>query len=71
MVYYEITETKVVIEDETVCTYGIACKENDKITQCVLDVSSNKDFIIDTIKKFNDNQLAPEHFFDAVEDSLI
>lgn len=71
MIEYKLITTKVVIEDKTVNTYGIVCEENDKITQCIQDVSSDKNFVLKTIKNFNENKLAPEHFFDAIEDSII
>ena len=71
MTKYEIIVTKIVVEDETVNTYGIVCKENNRITKYIIDVSADKNFVLQTVKEFNDNQLAPEHFFDAIEDSII
>lgn len=71
MVYYKISATTIMVEEETFTTYGITCMNNGETIAKIDDVSTNKEDVESTIELFNKNQLDPEHFIEAVEDSLL
>ena len=68
---YILTISSVTVEDESYETYGIACIDNDTVTKCFNDVSTDRNAVERTIKMFNENELDPEQLLDAIEDSII
>ena len=71
MITYKVLTTTIVVEDEKHITYGISCTDDKKEIARIEDISVNKEEVEKTVEKFNNNKLEPEHFNDAVEDSLI
>ncbi len=71
MVKYTITTKVIIVEDIAYTTYGINCTKDGKSIERIDDISTYREDVEKTVKVFNDNQLAPEQFKDAVEDSII
>ena len=67
-VSYVITKSIVKVEEESICSYGIACVENGKQTHLIEDISTNRQLVEHAATSFNKLELLPEHFDDAVED---
>lgn len=65
--YYILKET--VIDDRT--AYGIAAvDEHGKTIISYADVSPDKAFVADLVRKINDAGLSPLHLLDVIQDNL-
>ena len=71
MIKYQITKSTVTVEETKTTSYGIACTDNDKEIARIDDISICEEEVKKTVQLFNENELSPEHFKDAVEDSII
>ena len=71
MIKYNVTSTTIVVEEEKYTSYGISCTDDGKEIARIEDISVEKEVVEETVNRFNDNKLDPEHFEDAVEDSII
>lgn len=49
-------------------SYGIVLDEDPRV--CALDISSDLMFVTELNRKFNQYNLSPVHFMDAIEDAL-
>lgn len=68
---YELILETSKVEDVSVCSYGISCKEQGLIKAEIHNISSNRILIENLIKKCNELDLSPEHLLDVVEDILV
>lgn len=64
--YYIVTETVI---GERI-TYGISAVVNGKTVIAYADVSSNKAFVEELVRKINDARLSPLHLLDVIQDNL-
>lgn len=75
-VTYEVLQTNHVIEEEPNNVYGLKVYYNDdsvstyETSYSILDISTNKDFVIDLAVKLATNQVLPVHTKDVIEDFL-
>lgn len=68
---YELILETSQVEDVSVYSYGISCKEHGLIKSEIHNISSNRLLIENLIKKCNELDLSPEHLLDVVEDILV
>lgn len=62
---YNVTEEKVIIENEEYTVYGIKCNE-----AYVRDVSGNSEEVKRLVERLNEYELSPCHLYDVVEDFI-
>ena len=67
-IYYEIKETKVDVNEKTVTTYGISCKEDGIVISSIDDISMDKDSVGRLAGLLNQLDLDPEQLEDVAED---
>ena len=51
-------------------SFGLQLWEGDRLVDEIPDISADRDFVRDLARRFTRGQLAPVHFWDAVEDAL-
>lgn len=56
------------VSDEPYKTYGIGLEKHEDIK--MIDISTDRQFVESIVSLFNELQLSPVHFFEAVEDAI-
>ncbi len=69
-IVYEISISKVSVNEETVDSYGICCKKGDETIALVEDISTNKDAVEKLAEICNDLELSPVQLEDVAEDFI-
>lgn len=67
---YVVTSSIVNVEDVKLCSYGIACLKNNKKDCSIDDLSPNRSLVECKAELFNNHNLSPEHFIDAIDDFI-
>ena len=67
---YTIIVTSVTVEEKEYESYGIACRDNEKIMKFVEDISVDEVAVERLVKLFNRLKLDPVQLEEAIEDAL-
>ncbi|MBO4819086.1 MAG: hypothetical protein J5528_03000 [Firmicutes bacterium] len=67
-IYYEIKETKIDLNEETVTSYGISCKEDGIVISSIDDISTDRDSVGRLAGLCNELELDPLQLEEVAED---
>jgi len=67
---YTLIVSSITVEDQQYDSYGIACKEKDKLVKCVEDISVDEQKVENLVKLMNKLKLDPIQLEEVIEDSI-